>query len=396
MRQVPTQLFIDGNTAAAYGVKLAKPDVVCAYPITPQTPIVEALARFVADGELGCKYIPIEGEHSAIIACAAAATAGARTFTATSSQGLAYMHEGLFYASGSRLPIVMAVVGRSIGVPWTILAGHDDSIAQRDTGWIQIYCKNAQEILDSVVQAYRIAEDHRVMLPVMVCFEGYVLSHCYENVVIPDQDEVDAFLPPLKPVYKLDVEDPLILTTFVPADWWAGFKRKHDEAMEQAKRVIVEVDREYRDRFGRSYGGLIEEYRCEDAEAVIIAMGSIAETAKMVVNKLRGQGEKVGLVNLRVFRPFPKEELRRIAANVRAIGVIERDYSVGQGGAVFVELRSTLYDLESRPSILSFIAGLGGRDVTPTDIEQMAGKTLKAAKTGKVEPEVEWWFGRRF
>ncbi|MEM2213057.1 MAG: transketolase C-terminal domain-containing protein [Candidatus Nezhaarchaeales archaeon] len=393
---MPTKAFIDGNTAAAYGVKLAKPDVICAYPITPQTPIVEALAGFVANGLLKSKYIPIEGEHSAIIACAAAATAGARTFTATSSQGLAYMHEGLFYTSGSRLPVVMAVVSRSIGVPWTILTGHDDSIAQRDTGWIQIYCRNNQEILDTVIQAYRIAEDHRVMLPVMVCFEGYVLSHCYENVVIPDQEEVDSFLPSFKPIYKLDVEDPLILTTFVPADWWAGFKRKHDEAMEQAKRVIAEVDREYRTRFGRGYGGLIEEYLCDDAEAILIAMGSITETAKMVINRLRKQGEKVGLLNLRAFRPFPKEELRRVAVNVRAIGVIERDYSVGQGGAVFVELRSTLYDLDQRPSVLSFITGLGGRDVTPSDIERIAIKTLKAARTGRVETEVEWSFGGRF
>ncbi|MHC1564524.1 MAG: pyruvate ferredoxin oxidoreductase [Candidatus Hecatellaceae archaeon] len=391
---MPVSRFIDGNAAAAYGVKLCRPDVVCAYPITPQTPIVEYIADFIARGEMASKYITIEGEHSAMMATVAAASTGVRTFTATSSQGLAYMQEGLFYAAGSRLPIVMAVVNRSMGPPWTILAGHDDAIAQRDTGWIQLYCGSGQEILDTVIQAYRVAEDERVLIPIMVCFEGFVTSHCYEQVIIPDQEEVDSFLPPYKPPYKLDVEDPMILTTFAPPIHWMGYKKKHDEAMEAARKVIAEAEAEYAERFGRSHGGLFQAYRCDDAEAVVLTMGSLASTTKVVINKLRELGFRLGLLKLKSFRPFPREELKQLLGNVKAVGVLERNYSVGGwGGAVFLELRSAFYKVADGPRILNFVAGMGGRDVTPLEIEAVAKKTLRAAQEGKGEREVEWLLG---
>lgn len=389
-------VFIDGNTAAAYGVKLCKPDVICAYPITPQTPIVEHLAEFVANGELESKYIPIEGEHSAMIATVAAAATGARTFTATSSQGLSYMQEGLYFASGNRLPVVMAVVNRSMGAPWTILAGHDDAIAQRDTGWVQVYCSKGQEILDMIIQAYKIVEDRRVMLPIMVCFEGFVVSHCYDSVQIPSQEEVDAFLPPYEAPYKLDVDDPMIITTFVEADWWLGFKKLHDEAMEAAKKVIEEVDADFAKRFGRSYGGLLNLYRCEDAEVALITMGNLALTSRLIVDRFRERGAKIGLINLRFFRPFPREKLLKALENIEAVCIIERNCSPGgYGGAVFNELRSALYSSGLRPLVLDFLTGMGGRDVTPSELEEMVSKTLKAKETGKAEREVEWVFGRR-
>ncbi|RLI24957.1 MAG: pyruvate ferredoxin oxidoreductase [Candidatus Hecatellales archaeon] len=367
--------------------------MVCAYPITPQTPIVEYIAEFIARGEMKSKYLTIEGEHSAMMATVAAASTGVRTFTATSSQGLSYMQEGLFYAAGSRLPIVMAVVNRSMGPPWTILTGHDDSIAQRDTGWMQVYCGSGQEILDTIIQAYRIAEDERVLIPIMVCFEGFVTSHCYEEVVIPDEEEVEEYLPPYRPAYKLDVEDPLILTTFAPPAHWMGYKKKHDEAMEAAKKVIMEAEEEFAERFGRRHGGLLQAYHCEDAEAVILTMGNLASTTRLVVEKLRREGFHLGLVKLRSFRPFPASELRELLGKVKAVGVLERNYSVGGfGGAVYHELRSALYGLNG-PRILGFIAGMGGKDVTPSEIEAVAKKTLRAASGERIEGEVEWLLG---
>jgi len=392
---VPT-LFIDGNAAAAHGVRLCRPHVICAYPITPQTPVVEHLAEFIARGELDAVYIPIEGEHSAMMATVAAAATGARTFTATSSQGLSYMQEGLFYAAGYRLPVVMAVANRSMGPPWTILAGHDDSIAQRDTGWVQVYCSRPQEVLDTVIQAYRIAEDHSVMLPVMVCYEGFATSHCYEVVEVPEQDEVDDFLPPYEPIYRLDVEDPLIIATFAEADWWLGFKKLHDDAMEQVEKLAVEVDEEYAKRFGRRYGGLIDTYRCDDAEVVVLTMGNLALTARLVVDDFRRRGVKMGLVKLRFFRPFPREALIKALEGVGSVCIVERNCSPGgHGGAVFHELRSALYATDMRPLVLDFLAGMGGRDVTPAELADMASAAVKALERGRVEREVTWVYGRR-
>lgn len=377
-------------------MKVCKPDVICAYPITPQTPIVERLAEFVARGELKSAYVPIEGEHSAMVATVAAAAAGARTFTATSSQGLAYMQEGLFYASGYRLPIVMAQVNRSMGAPWTILPGHDDTIAQRDSGWIQAYCSQAQEVLDMIIQAYKIAEDRRVMVPFMVCFEGFVISHCYELVDVPSQEAVDGFLPPYDPLYKLDVDDPMTITAFAEADWWLGFKKLHNEAVEATKKVVEEVDESFLKHFGRSYGGLIGFYRMDDAKVALITMGSLSLTSKLIVDKFRREGVKLGLVNLRFFRPFPREKLIEALESVEGVCIVERNVSPGAyGGAVFNELRSTLYSTDLRPLVLDFLAGMGGRDVTPAELEMMVSKTLRAVELRKVEHEVEWIFGRR-
>ncbi|MEM4700053.1 MAG: transketolase C-terminal domain-containing protein [Candidatus Nezhaarchaeales archaeon] len=389
-------LFIDGNSAAAYGAKLCRPGVVCAYPITPQTPVVERLAEFIANGELDSIYIPAEGEHSAMAIVAAAAATGVRTFTATSSQGLSYMQECLFLAAGYRLPVVMAVANRSMGPPWTILAGHDDSVCQRDTGWIQAYCSRPQEILDMVIQAYRIAEDRRVLLPIMVCYEGFATSHLYEVVDVPDQGDVDSFLPPYEPPFKLDVEDPLIISTFVEADWWLGFKKLHDEAMERAKSVIAEVDAEFAKRFGRSYGGLLSTYRCDDARVVVLTMGNLGLTARVAVDRLRERGVKVGLVRLRFLRPFPREALVEALEDVGSVCVLERNCSPGgYGGAVFHELRSALYAAGAKPLVLDFIVGMGGRDVTVAEIEGMAMEAARALERGVAEREVTWVYGRR-
>jgi len=384
-----TKRLLTGNGAAALAVKLCQPKVICAYPITPQTPIVEYLAKFVADGELKAEYIPIEGEHSAMAACIAASLAGARTYTATSSQGLAYMQEGLFYAAGVRAPILMTVVNRSLAAPWTILAGEDDSISQRDTGWIQFYCESVQEVLDTHIQAYRVAEDWEVRLPVMVCLDGFNLSHCYEYVEVPRQRDVDEFLPPFRPMYRLDVEDPKLIPPFEPPEWFMAFKLQQEEAMENAKRRIREVDEQFSERFGRGYG-LVEPFLCEDADAVIVAMGTIAGTAREAVARMRRKRRKVGLVRIRVFRPFPREELKHALRGVKAVGVIDRNYSFGCGGAVFTELRSALYGDRAAPIVLGFVAGLGGQDVTVHHVMEMAEKVLGAAETGEVERETEW------
>jgi pyruvate ferredoxin oxidoreductase alpha subunit len=331
-----------------------------------------------------------------MVATAAASATGARVFTATSSQGLSYMQEGLYFAAGHRLPVVMAVANRSMGPPWTILAGHDDSIAQRDVGWIQVYCSRPQEILDQVIQAYRVAEDHRVLLPIMVCYEGFATSHCYEAVEVPSQEEVDSFLPPYKPLFKLDVEDPLIITRFVEADWWLGFKKLQDEAMEGAKKVIADVDAEYAKRFGRRCGGLLEAYRCEDAEVAMVTMGNLALTARLIVDEFRGRGVKAGLIRLRFFRPFPREELVKALEGVGSICVVERNCSPGgYGGAVFNELRSALYSTGHRPLVINFLAGMGGRDVTPVELREMMAAAVKALERGGVEREVNWVYGVR-
>ena len=387
---MPTKRLLTGNAAAAYGAKLCRPEVICAYPITPQTPIIEHLAKFIANGELKAEYIAIEGEHSAMAACVAASVTGARAYTATSSQGLSYMQEGLFYAAGTRTPVVMAVANRSMAAPWTIFAGEDDSISQRDTGWMQFYCESVQEILDTHIQAYRVAEDRSISLPAMVCLDGFILSHCSEYVEIPDQKDVDEFLPPYDPTYKLDVDDPKLIPPFESAKWFIAFKHQQEEAMENAKKLIKRVNEEFFESFGRNHGGFIEKFRCEDADAVLVAMGTIAGTARAVVAKLRAENRKIGLIKLRVFRPFPREEFQEALRGVKAVGVIDRNYSFGCGGAVFTELRSALYKTRGCPHIIGFVAGFGGQDVTTEFIEQMAEKTLKVAETGEVDKEVHW------
>lgn len=372
-----------GNHAAAYGAKLARAEVVAAYPITPQTQTVEKISEMVASGEMKAEFIKVESEHSAMAACIGASSAGARAFTATSSHGLALMHELLHWAAGARLPIVMTNVNRAMAPGWNIWAEQNDSLSQRDTGWMQFYCESNQEVLDTVIQAYKIAE--KVLLPVMICLDGFSLSHTYEIVDIPEQDEVDAFLPQYNPEYKLDPENPKTFGAMIFPDWYYEMRYKMNEAMESAKSVIAEVDQEYYERFRRKYG-IIEEYRCDDAETLIVTSGTIASTAKDVIDSVRDSGKRVGLVKVRVFRPFPKEEIRKVVKNVKKIGVIDRNISFGHEGIFCSEIKSALYNAENRPNVFGFIAGLGGRDVTPQDIDEM----INITNSGEAD-EITWF-----
>jgi 2-oxoisovalerate ferredoxin oxidoreductase alpha subunit len=387
---MPNVIVETGNHIAGYAAKAAKVKVIAAYPITPQSPVVEQIAEFVEKGEMDAEYIRVESEHSAMVALVGAAATGVRTFTATSAHGLALMHEVLHWAAGARLPIVMAVVNRAMGVPWSIWADFGDSLAQRDTGWVQFYCASNQEIFDTIIQAYKICEHAQVSLPAMICFEGFILSHTAMPVTIPDQEEIDKFLPPYKPAWMLDLKNPFSHGPLVSPEWYMEFRYLIQEAMENAKKLIPEIDKEYGDKFGFRYGGLIEKYKCEDAELILLSMGTIGSEAKIVVDKLRKEGNKIGAARLRVFRPFPKEEIQKMAENAEIIATIDRQISFGMEGPLFTETKSSLYGAKEKPLICSFIAGLGGRDVTACDIEKIAKKCLKYAEKGKVEKEVEW------
>ena len=375
--------LIMGNHAAAYGAKLARAEVVAAYPITPQTQTVEKIAEMVASGEMKAEYIKVESEHSAMAACIGASATGARAFTATSSQGLALMHELLHWASGARLPIVMTNVNRAMAPGWNIWSEQNDSLSQRDTGWLQFYCESNQEVLDTVIQAYKVAE--RISLPVMICLDGFSLSHTYEGVDIPDQDEIDAFLPPYDPEYKLDVDDPKTFGALIFPDWYYEMRYKMQSAMEEAKSVIMEIDEEFGEKFGRRYG-MVEQYKCDGAKTIMITSGTIASTAKDTIDKLQEEGENIGLLRVRVFRPFPKEEIRKLLEGVERIGVIDRNISFGHEGIFFSEVKASLYDTPNPPKAYDFIAGLGGRDVTPVDIENM----IHLTKSGDID-EVTWY-----
>jgi 2-oxoisovalerate ferredoxin oxidoreductase alpha subunit len=385
------RIVIDtANHIAGYAAKAARVKVVAAYPITPQTTVVEKVAEFVESGEMDAEYIRVESEHSAMAACIGAAAAGVRTFTATSAHGLALMHEALHWASGARLPIVMVVVNRAMGAPWSIWPDFSDSLSQRDTGWLQFYCADNQEVFDTIIQAYRICEDEKVFLPAMVCLEGFILSHTYMPVKIPDQEDIDAFLPPYKSGWTLDVDNPATHANLVSPEWYMEFRYKIQEAMENAKRLISEIDEEYGRCFGFQYGGLIEKYQCEDADFIICAMGTMGAEAKIAVDNLRKEGLKVGVARVRVFRPFPKEEIRKLAERARMIVTVDRHISFGMEGFLATEVKASIYHMEDRPLVAGFIAGLGGRDVTFKTIEEIARKALKWLQKGRVDEETTW------
>ena len=385
------QTVIDtANHIAAYAAKAARVQVVAAYPITPQTSIVERIAELVENGELSAEYIRVESEHSAMSACIGAAAGGVRTFTATSSHGLALMHEALHWASGSRLPIVMAVVNRALGPGWNIWADLTDSISQRDTGWIQFYCANNQEVFDTIIQAYKLCENEHVLLPAMICLEGFILSHTYMPVKIPDQEKIDEFLPPYKPKWFLDINNPLSHGNIVTPDWYMDFRYMMYEAMENAKKLIPEIDKEYGRQFGFEHGGLVDKYKCEDADLILLTMGTIGSEAKVAVNNLRREGLKIGSARIRVFRPFPTEEIIKLAENTQMFTVIDRAASLGMEGPLATETKASLYNREDKPLIAGFIAGLGGRDVTFKTVEKIARKSLEWMKKGKVEKETSW------
>ena len=378
--KTPTKKYITANEAVAHAARLARVDVVAAYPITPQTSIVEKLASFIANGEMDADFIKVESEHSALTACMGARMAGVRAFTSTSSQGLEYMHEMLAYVSGGRYPLVLANVCRSVALPWSIWGDQQDAIQQRDTGWIQIFTETGQEALDMVLQAYRIAEDHRILLPVMICLDGFIQSHTEELVEIPDQDSVDSFLPPYDPVVTLDVDNPYSISVGGFGKHYAAWRKQQQEAAEKAKEVIVEVGDEFARIFGRHYGGLIEPYRSEEAEAVILLMGALTGTAREVVDEMRAGGKAVGLIKVRALRPFPVQQLRQALAKVKAAAVLDRDCSWGYGGVLATDLKAALYGLSNPPVVLNFIGGLGGADVPPEQMKYMLDKALAAEK----------------
>jgi pyruvate ferredoxin oxidoreductase alpha subunit len=389
--EIMERMTRSGNECAALGAKLARAEVMPVYPITPSTTVSEYLANYVANNELSARMVLVESEHSALSACIAASLSGARTFTATSSQGLALMHEMLHYASGSRTPVVMSVGNRSLAIPWSIHADHQDSISQRDTGWIQLYCENNQEALDTIIQAYRIAEDKKILLPAMVCMDGFVLTHTRERVVVPEQNKVDEFLPPYRPEhFYIDPDRPLTAASGVLPEWYMEFRYQQSVAMNAVVSAIEDTSRMFGARFGRDWGGLLDTYMVDDADAAVIAMGTNAGTCRVAINELRRTGKRVGLIKLRAFRPFPIEELRTICKNLQTIAVLDRNCSYGFGGAVWGEVKAALYGTSEAPIILDFISGLGGRDASVPDIERVLTKSLEIAKGGRVAREVEW------
>ncbi len=360
-----TRMVLSGNSAQSYAVKLARVQVVSAYPITPQTSIVEKLAEFVASGELPAQFIKVESEHSALQAVVSASALGARTYTATSSQGLLLMHELLHWASGLRAPIVMGVVNRAVAPPWNIGADHTDTVAQRDTGWIQYYAESNQEVLDTVLQAYRLAEDPAIRLPAMVGEDAFYLSHTLEPVDVPSSDDVDRFLPQRDARAVLVPGTPMRVGSFTGPDHYVEFRRETARAMERVPVAMRTVEEEFARRFGRSHGGPLPTYRADDADAVLVTMGTAATTARSVVDALRSEGKKVGMAKLRVFRPFPDPEIRALAATVGRIGVLDRSFTFGRWGAAETEVRASLYDAPQRPVVRGFLGGIGGRDITP-------------------------------
>lgn len=381
--------MMTGNYASAYGAKLSRAEVIAAYPITPQTSIVEKLADFVGTGELKAKFIPVESEHSAMAACIAAETAGARTYTATSSHGLTLMHEVLMWASGARLPIVMTNVSRAMAPPWSVWVDHMDSVAQRDTGWMEFFCASNQEVLDTIIMAYKTCESSGVMLPAMVIEDAFILSHTSEPVEVPDQQLVDSFLPAYSPEFKIEVGKAQGFGSLVKPDQYMEFRYKAMLGMKEAHDRFLNVEREFRQIFGREYGGLLERYRCEDAEVVLVAAGSVAATAKDVVDQMREKGSRVGLARLRAFRPFPHDEIRALASKVEGVAVLDRSFTFGAAGAMFTEVKASAYSSQKRPVLKNYIAGLGGRDITPKVLERIF-EDIQLCTKRSVESEVEW------
>jgi len=393
----------NGDEAVALAVKQCDVDVVAAYPITPQTIIVEKFSEYVANGEVETEYVCTESEHSAMAACLAASATGARVFTASASAGLALMHEMLFVTSGCRAPVVMAVANRALSAPLNIHGDHSDAMAERDSGWIQIYCENAQEVYDSMIQAFRIAEHLDVQLPVIVGLDGFTLSHTLENVEILPDDAVKRFVGTRQfPVvlthegktvpYKLDPESPMTMGPVALPNYYFEFKRQQEEAMRNALAAIPQVHDEYAEMSGRRYGdGLIDEYALEDAELAIVCLGSTAGTVKTVVDGLRAEGVKAGLLRIRTYRPFPAEAIVKALGKVKAAAVMERSMSFGgRGGAVFHEVRHALYDAAVRPFVVNYIHGLGGRDTNPRQIRSVYNDLQKIIHAKRVDSLVQY------
>jgi pyruvate/2-oxoacid:ferredoxin oxidoreductase alpha subunit len=381
-----TVKIISGNEAAALAARLSRVQVVAAYPITPQSKIPETLAKYVESGELQAEFIRVESEHSALTVCISASTVGARVFTATAANGLAYMHEQLHWAAGARLPIVMALANRGLGAPWTIFNDMQDSISQRDTGWIQVYCRDNQEIIDNIIMGYKITE--QIHVPMMVCFDGFVLSHTLMPVEIPDQRQVDSFLPSYIPHLRVDGPEPLNINPVMLAEprldakgeecpSYMGFRMRLQKTLEGAGEVILKVGREFGDAFGRDYASFLWEYRTEDADTILLTMGSLANEASLAVNQLREKGYNAGVVALRLFRPFPAEALRQALSGAEDLVIFDKNISYGYEGATCTETKAALFEAGLRPTITNFIVGLGGKNVSAADLERATLEALE-------------------
>ncbi len=366
---------LEGSHAVSEAVRLARVRVVSAYPITPQTHIVEAISGYCEDGRLKAKFICVESEHSAMAAVIGASSGGVRTFTATSSQGLAYMHELLHWASAARLPIVMAEVNRALAPGWNIWADQTDSLSQRDTGWIQLYCEDGQEVLDTTLMAFALAES--VNLPVMVVLDAFFLSHTFEPVDVPSQKETDRFLPAYRPQIRLDTAAPCALGQMAAPGVYMEMRRNMQQAMEAVAARMEGIEEKFASRFGRSYGA-VEAVGVSDADVVLVTSGTVTATARVAVERLREAGERVGLVKIRTFRPFPADNIRRTLCGAKKAAVIDRNFSVGACGIFAQEVRAALCNENGRPMVFGYIAGLGGRDITPDTIDEIYTRTKEA------------------
>jgi len=396
-------LPMSGDEAVAYAVKQSKVDVVAAYPITPQTIIVERFSEYVHDGEVDTEFICTESEHSALTACLTASATGARTFTASASAGLALMHEILYVTSGCRAPVIMAITNRALSAPLNIHCDHADSMVERDACWIQIYVENSQEAYDSIIQAFKIAEHPDVLLPVMVMLDAFFLSHTLENVNVLPDEIVQKFVGTRKlPLvithenrqvpFKLDPQNPMTMGPLDLYDYYFEHKRQQEEAMQKATRIIKQVHDEYGKISGRRYGdGLVEPYRLEDAEIATVCVGSTAGTVKTVVDQLRTKGIKAGLLRLRTYRPLPTESIIDALKNVKAIAVMDRSHSFGAlGGPMFHEMRHVFYDAATHPHVVNYIYGLGGRDMPQNLINKIYQDLAEKLRTNRVEKPVQF------
>jgi pyruvate ferredoxin oxidoreductase alpha subunit len=363
----------EGSFAVAEAIKLCRPKVISAYPITPQTHIVEDLSQMVADGEIDCEYVVVESEFAAASVVMGASTAGVRTYTATTSQGLFLMYEVLYNIAGSRLPINLTCANRAVSAPISIWNDQQDSVSVRDAGWLQIYCEDSQEVHDFQPIAYRVGENPKIRLPVMIMMDGFVLTHTYEPIRKMEQAQVDEYLPPYEPVVKLDVKHPKTFGAFAMPDTYHEIRYMLNRAVMNSKGVLETAFREFGEVFGREYNPYYEEYRTEDADTIIVSLGSVCGTIKDAVDQLRDEGKRVGLLKMRTVRPFPAPELRKALDGASTVAVIEKDISLGHEGTVSSDLKAAFHRHDG-PVIHSFVAGLGGRDITIRDIKWVHDK----------------------
>ena len=369
--------FISGNEAVAIGARLSRPQVIPAYPISPQTIVVEKLSEYVDEGSLNCRYVRMDSEHSAMSAALGASALGARVFTATSSQGLMYMAEVLPFVSGSRFPVVMMNANRALAIPWSIFNDQADSLMLLNSGWIQFYVEDAQEALDMTIQAFKIAETPGVLTPVMINLDGFILTHTYEPVDIPEQELVDRYLPPYVTANKMSLANPTSVCVGMAPDLYTEYRwRQHRDLEQNGPGAIREADRRFAEIFGRSYGGLVEKYRCDDAEAVLVALGSACATVRTAVDAMRAEGHRVGLFKLRCLRPFPSEEFVSLGDQLKALGVLETDISYGYEGAVYTQVASALHHRPGPLQTMNYIGGLAGREISEDNVKSIFKELL--------------------